>query len=233
MRISKIKMLSIAFSFLFFATPVAYSEIIYSDQGESAAEMVDDNSYTYSNFDPIPQKEFQYAEEEEWNDNYYDNRYASNEYYERKPHHKNRPKGKSSRLAGQISPPGEKVIIVDPNVHAWGAYNAEGQLLRSGLATAGGKWCRDIKRPCRTSAGTFRIKSLGSSSCRSTKYPLGKGGAPMPYCMFFNGHQGLHGSYEVVAGNVSHGCVRMHVEDAEWVRFNFATIGTKVIVRPY
>jgi lipoprotein-anchoring transpeptidase ErfK/SrfK len=59
------------------------------------------------------------------------------------------------------------------------------------------------------------------------------GGAPMPYCMFFNGSQGLHGSYEVVDGNASHGCVRMTVSDAEWVRFNFATIGTKVVVRPY
>jgi lipoprotein-anchoring transpeptidase ErfK/SrfK len=55
----------------------------------------------------------------------------------------------------------------------------------------------------------------------------------MPYCMFFNGNQGLHGSYNVVDGNASHGCVRMTVSDAEWVRFNFANIGTKVIVRPY
>jgi len=55
----------------------------------------------------------------------------------------------------------------------------------------------------------------------------------MPYCMFFNGKQGLHGSNQVVRGNVSHGCVRLHVGDAKWIRFNFATIGTKVIVKPY
>lgn len=55
----------------------------------------------------------------------------------------------------------------------------------------------------------------------------------MPYCMFFNGRQGLHGSYEVVKGNISHGCVRVHVEDAKWIRFNFAGYGTRVIVRPY
>ena len=55
----------------------------------------------------------------------------------------------------------------------------------------------------------------------------------MPYCVFFNKNQGLHGSQYVMEGNQSHGCVRLSVDDAEWVRFNFANIGTKVIVRPY
>lgn len=128
---------------------------------------------------------------------------------------------------------GEKVIIIDPRSHTWGAYTPSGQLLRSGTATAGGSYCPDIRRSCRTRSGTFRIYSLGSSGCISHKYPLPRGGAPMPYCMFFNGKQGLHGSYQVVKGNVSHGCVRVHVPDAKWIRFNFATYGTKVIVRPY
>lgn len=136
-------------------------------------------------------------------------------------------------MPSQIRAPGEKVIIIDPNVHAFGAYSADGELLRSGLVTAGGKYCPDIHRSCRTRAGSFRIYSLGSSSCKSHKYPLPRGGAPMPYCMFFNGKQGLHGSNEVVRGNISHGCVRMHVSDAKWIRFNFAEPGTKVIVRPY
>jgi len=114
-----------------------------------------------------------------------------------------------------------------------GAYDRDGHLIRAGLATAGGHWCDDVKRPCRTGVGTFRINSLGSASCKSTLYPKPKGGAPMPYCMFFNGHQGLHGSAYVFEGNGSHGCVRVRVEDAEWIRFNFANIGTKVIVRPY
>ncbi len=136
---------------------------------------------------------------------------------------------------------GEKVIVIDPNKHTWTAYSASGEELRSGMATAGNHWCRDIKRSCKTKAGTFRIYSLGNRSCKSSKFPVGKGGAPMPYCMFFNGGQALHGSYEVVPRNVSHGCVRLHVEDAEWIRFNFAERpsasnnyrGTKVIVRPY
>lgn len=138
----------------------------------------------------------------------------------------------SSRLPQQIET-GEKVVVVNPRVHAWGAYGADGSLIRAGLATSGNSWCPDIKRSCRTSVGQFRIESLGSQSCKSRTYPVGKGGAPMPYCMYFHGGQGLHGSYDVVDRNVSHGCVRMHVADAEWLRFNFANVGTKVIVRPY
>ncbi len=138
-----------------------------------------------------------------------------------------------SEPPSHISPPMEKVIIVDPRAHNFGAYDASGTLLRSGVATAGSDWCRDLHRRCHTRSGTFRIYTLGSPSCISHKFPLPRGGAPMPYCMFFNGGQGLHGSYEVVAGNISHGCVRLHVDDARWIRYNFATIGTKVIVKSY
>lgn len=139
----------------------------------------------------------------------------------------------AARMPSSINATGQKVIVVDPRVHAWGAYDASGNLVRGGLATAGGDWCPDINRRCHTRSGSFRIQSLGAASCKSSMYPLPRGGAPMPYCMFFNGHQGLHGSYNVVDGNASHGCVRLHVSDAEWIRFNFATIGTKVVVKPY
>lgn len=147
--------------------------------------------------------------------------------------HKKKSSGYASRLPHHLSGYNEKVILINPRVHAWGAYDEQGDLIRAGLATAGSRWCPDIGRACRTKSGSFRIHSLGSSSCVSSKYPVGKGGAPMPYCMFFNGMQGLHGSHEVVEGNISHGCVRLHVDDAEWIRFNFATIGTKVIVTSY
>jgi lipoprotein-anchoring transpeptidase ErfK/SrfK len=138
-----------------------------------------------------------------------------------------------SRMPAQISTKGERVVLVDPNVHAWGAYDKEGGLVRAGLATAGGEYCPDIKRGCKTGAGSFRVQSLGAENCKSTRYPRPHGGAPMPYCMFFNKNQGLHGSQYVMEGNVSHGCVRLSVSDAEWLRFNFANIGTKVVVKPY
>lgn len=136
-------------------------------------------------------------------------------------------------LPEQITPPGEPTIIVDPKIHAWGAYSEEGRLLRSGLATAGSNWCPDIERPCRTSVGRYRITSMGDSDCVSSIYPVGEGGAPMPYCMFFNGGLALHGSNQVVRGNVSHGCVRLRVRDAEWLHDNFADVGTQVIIRSY
>jgi lipoprotein-anchoring transpeptidase ErfK/SrfK len=144
-------------------------------------------------------------------------------------------------LPSNISPQGEKVIIVSPNAHAWGAYSADGHLVRWGIATCGRGWCPDIHRHCRTKSGTFRIYSMGDSSCISRKFPVPDGGAPMPYCMYFNGGQALHGSYEVVYGNASHGCVRLHVSDARWLRYHFVEgpnssngyRGTKVIIRPY
>ena len=83
--------------------------------------------------------------------------------------------------------------------------------------------------------GTHRVYSLGGPGCISHLFPIPRGGAPMPYCMYFSGGQALHGvpPYEVGEGNFSHGCVRMHVGDAEWLRYNFVNEGTKVIVRPY
>jgi lipoprotein-anchoring transpeptidase ErfK/SrfK len=140
----------------------------------------------------------------------------------------------SSRMPSHINTT-EKVVIVNPNVHAWGAYDRNGELVKAGIATAGGQWCNDIGRGCHTATGTFRIYSLGDSECISRIYPLPNGGGLMPYCMYFHGGQALHGSPDnaVVEDNISHGCVRMRIPDAEWLRYNFAQHGTKVIVEAY
>src|SRR3990167_8216873 len=114
----------------------------------------------------------------------------------------------------QINPQGEKIIVVDPAEHAWGAYDANGRLIRGGLASAGADWCKDTQRPCRTRTGTFSILSLGSASCVSPSFPLPHGGGPMGYCMYFNQAQALHASPNVVRGNISHGCVRLFYSDA-------------------
>lgn len=140
-----------------------------------------------------------------------------------------------SRLPQHIDTKGEKVIVVDPNVHAWGAYSSNGTLVRAGIASSGASWCEDVGRPCYTSVGTFRISSLGSVDCKSSIYPKPNGGGLMPYCMFFHGDMSLHGSPDhlLAEGNISHGCVRMRIQDSEWVRNYFAKVGTKVIVKPY
>jgi hypothetical protein len=136
-------------------------------------------------------------------------------------------------MPAQISPPGEKMVVVDPNEHSWGAYNASGRLVRSGLASAGADWCNDLGRECHTDTGRFRVGMRGGPGCKSPSFPLPKGGAPMPYCMYFNKYQALHGSYELGYANLSHGCVRLKVKDAEWLRHNFVQRGTLVEILPY
>lgn len=143
----------------------------------------------------------------------------------------------ASRLPMTINTNGKKVVYIDPNVHAWGAYASNGHLIRAGIATAGGAICPPDadSRNCKTSAGTFRITSIGGSSCYSKKYPKPHGGGLMPYCMYFHGGQALHGSPAdiVTEDNVSHGCVRMMIPDAAWMVKHFAQVGTNVVVAPY
>lgn len=199
--------------FLMLFSAGAYAEPSYYDEygsGYYAEPTYQDNRYDQESFYDSPQEV---------------SGYSSYPSYSRPV--------KRPTTAAKISGYGERVIVINPRTHRWAAYSANGTLIRSGMATAGKSWCPDIGRPCRTKVGVFRIKSLGGPGCVSSKFPVGEGGAPMPYCMFFNGGQGIHGSYEVVDGNASHGCVRVHVGDAQWIRYNFATIGTKVIVKPY
>jgi len=123
----------------------------------------------------------------------------------------------------EINPPGEKVIIVsvNPSVLAWGAYDTQGTLQAWGPISSGKNWCPDLNRGCHTPLGTFAIYNKEGRGCRSTKFPIPRGGAPMPYCMFFHGGFALHGSYEVPGYNASHGCVRIFVPDAKWLNQEF------------
>lgn len=144
-------------------------------------------------------------------------------------------------LPGYMQTHGEKLILVDPREHYWGAYSSNGKLVRWGIASAGSDWCRDTERSCRTKTGSFRIYSLGESDCISSKFPLPDGGAPMPYCMYFSNGQAIHGSTETVLENESHGCVRLHIDEAKWLRYHFVERpsvnnhyqGTRVVVTPY
>lgn len=137
-----------------------------------------------------------------------------------------------SPMPTQISPPGAKIVLVsiNPNQLAFGAYSAGGTLLYWGPVSGGRGYCSDIGRGCHTSQGTFSFKNKGGAGCKSTKFPIGRGGAPMPYCMFFNGGYAMHGSYDVPGYNASHGCLRMFVNDAEWLYDNIP-LGTTVIIR--
>jgi L,D-transpeptidase ErfK/SrfK len=137
----------------------------------------------------------------------------------------------------KIPSQGSKIIIIDLSLLAWGAYDDEGNLVRWGPASGGRNWCYDINASGKTVIGQFQIYDVRGIDCVSTKFPVDKegGGAPMPYCMFFQGGYALHGSDEVPGYNASHGCVRVFIEDAKWLNESFVkTPGrTKVVVLPY
>jgi len=134
----------------------------------------------------------------------------------------------------------EKQIIVDQDKLAWGAYDDQGQLINWGPISSGRDKCSDSNKACRTMSGIFRMFSKENSRCSSDVFPVGRGGAPMPYCMYFHKGFAMHGAGDIPGYRASHGCVRMFVRDAKWLNEEFVEIsteendqkGTKVIVRP-
>ena len=124
-------------------------------------------------------------------------------------------------------------VVFSPRSLQWQAINEDGDVVRSGKASGGRSYCPDIKRSCRTPTGTYRVIAKNGPSCHSSRYPVGKGGAPMPYCMFFSKYYAIHGSPDVPHRNASHGCIRVVPSDARWLNQNFVHIGTKVVVKPY
>jgi L,D-transpeptidase catalytic domain len=124
-----------------------------------------------------------------------------------------------------------KAFIFDPKQLRWYAFY-NGNLVSSGRASGGRYYCSDIHRPCKTPVGTFHIGYKGGSDCKSSKYPIGRGNAPMPWCMFFFRGFAIHGG-PVPPYNASHGCIRVERSDARWLNRNFLNAGTKVIVKSY
>jgi len=122
----------------------------------------------------------------------------------------------------KIEAPNKKLLIFDPNLLAWAAYDDLGNLVRWGPAVGG-------KKGKLTVVGNFHIIKKSGPKCRSGKY-----NAPMPWAMFFHpAGYAFHGSPNVPGHNASHGCVRLFNDDAEWLNKNFVEVGTKVIIRPY
>lgn len=124
-------------------------------------------------------------------------------------------------------------FIFSPRSLSWKAINASGKVVRTGKGSGGRGYCPDIHRSCRTPTGTYSIISKGGASCKSSRFPVGKGGAPMPYCMFFSKYYAVHGSYDVPNHNASHGCVRIDPSEAKWLSNNFMHVGTKVVIKSY
>ncbi len=140
----------------------------------------------------------------------------------------------------KIEPDVSTQVIVDQNKLAWGAFDKKGELVKWGPIASGSTKCSDSNKTCLTLTGIFRIFSKEDSKCKSAIFPIGKGGAKMPYCMYFHKGFAMHGSSDIPGYRASHGCVRMFERDAKWMNADFIevnsekrnTIGTKVIVRP-
>jgi len=71
---------------------------------------------------------------------------------------------------------GRKVFIFDPKATAWGAYDAQGNLVKTGAASGGKSYCEDVGRPCKTVTGTYSVYSKKGEDCKSGKYPIETGG---------------------------------------------------------
>ena len=124
-------------------------------------------------------------------------------------------------------------FVFNPRTLQWKAINDHGQVVRTGHGSGGRGYCPDIRRSCRTPTGTYSVIAKSGADCHSSRYPVGKGGAPMPYCMFFSRYYAIHGSPDVPHRNASHGCIRVVPSDARWLNHNFVHVGTKVVVKPY
>ncbi len=140
----------------------------------------------------------------------------------------------------KINTENEKEIIVDQDKLAWGAFNEKGELVKWGPISSGRDRCPDSPNKCLTLTGIYRVFSKESSECVSDIFPIGEGGAKMPYCMFFHKGFALHGSNDIPGYRASHGCVRMFTQDAKWLNEQFVDVGrddnrflgTRVVVRP-
>ncbi|KTD24735.1 enhanced entry protein EnhA [Legionella lansingensis] len=132
-----------------------------------------------------------------------------------------------------------KLIIVDQNKLAWGIYDPRGELQWWGPISSGRDQCSDSNRICKTVTGKYYVFDKKSIDCVSTIFPIGKGGAKMPYCMYFYRGFALHGSDDVPGYRDSHGCIRLFTEDAKWLNEQYIDLpskennflGTKVIIK--
>lgn len=127
----------------------------------------------------------------------------------------------------------ERAFIFSPKLQRWVAYDKNGLKVAGGVGNGGADFCEEINEPCRTPVGQFRITRKKGPDCVSSQFPVGEGGSPMPYCMFFKRGNAIHGSPTISDQNNSHGCIRVLTPAAEWLSKNFLDVGTRVIVLPY
>lgn len=134
-----------------------------------------------------------------------------------------------SPFPNKIAPSKKNMIKVDLTNLAWGAFDTNGVLVNWGPISGGMDYCASVKRACKTITGTYTVQRRQGANCKSSKYPLPNGGAPMPYCMHFHGGYAMHGSPVVPGHHASHGCVRMFTDDARWLNQSFIKVGSTAV----
>jgi hypothetical protein len=138
-----------------------------------------------------------------------------------------------TNLPRKIRPLDERAFIFSPKLQRWAAYDEYGYKVAGGIANGGADFCEELNEPCRTPVGKFRVTRKKGVECESSQFPVGEGGAAMPYCMFFKAGNAIHGSPQISTENSSHGCIRVLTGAAQWLNHNFLDIGTRVITLPY
>lgn len=109
----------------------------------------------------------------------------------------------------------DKVVILDKNVQAWGAY-AHGELERWGIINTG-------VESARTPSGRFNVnwKQEQRVSTLSPGYGNPNGGELWEMFWVMNLHEArgihMHQYAMPVSGPASHGCIRMLEPDAKWL----------------
>lgn len=138
-----------------------------------------------------------------------------------------------SSLPKRIAAPHEKEFIFNPKLRKWAAYDSMGDRVAYGRANGGADFCAELGHPCHSPVGIFHVYREGGPECKSKEFPLGKGGAEMPWCMYFHNGDAIHGETWVSYANRSHGCIRVTTPAAQWLHANFIQRGTKVMVLSY
>ena len=136
-------------------------------------------------------------------------------------------------LPKKITGLGESAFIFSPKLQRWAAYDQYGYKVAGGIGNGGSDFCPELNEPCRTPVGEFKVIRKKGAECASSQFPIGEGGAAMPYCVFFKGGNAIHGSPYISTENSSHGCVRVLTDAAKWLNQYFLAKGTKVIILPY
>ena len=127
------------------------------------------------------------------------------------------------------STPSDDSRWIEVDISEQQLYMMENGRIIKNFSVSTGKWYP-------TPPGQWRIwtklrftRMKGGSKALGTYYDLPN----VPYTMYYNQGYGIHGAYwhNNFGHPMSHGCVNMRPDEAGIV-FNWASIGTRVIVRP-